>query len=81
VIGNAHKTWPNHWTVLYQHIQLDQISKCRHGWGVTIETLSFLFWLASEASYSVVSSVYKASFLHKNQGVTAVVEEHNGVED
>ncbi len=26
----------------------------RHGWGATLETLVFLFWLASEASYRVV---------------------------
>nr|XP_054606143.1 uncharacterized protein LOC129166781 isoform X1 [Nothobranchius furzeri] len=30
----------------------------RHGWGATIETLLFLFWLASEASYRVVSRAF-----------------------
>ncbi|KAK0132611.1 hypothetical protein N1851_032479 [Merluccius polli] len=30
----------------------------RHGWGATIETLVFLFWLASGASYRVVSRVF-----------------------
>ncbi|KAF7215151.1 putative LOC107389515-like protein [Nothobranchius furzeri] len=29
-----------------------------HGWGVTIETLLFLFWLASGASYRVVSKAF-----------------------
>ncbi|XP_031696714.1 putative nuclease HARBI1, partial [Anarrhichthys ocellatus] len=30
----------------------------RHGWGATIETLVFLFWLACGASYRVVSRVF-----------------------
>ncbi|KAJ4943705.1 hypothetical protein JOQ06_006203 [Pogonophryne albipinna] len=30
----------------------------RHGWGATIETLVFLFWLASGASCRVVSRVF-----------------------
>nr|XP_054593251.1 putative nuclease HARBI1 [Nothobranchius furzeri] len=30
----------------------------RHGWGATIETLVFLFWLSSGASYRVVSSAF-----------------------
>uniref|UniRef100_A0A3B3YQL6 DDE Tnp4 domain-containing protein n=1 Tax=Poecilia mexicana TaxID=48701 RepID=A0A3B3YQL6_9TELE len=30
----------------------------RHGWGATIETLVFLFWLASGTSYRVVSRVF-----------------------
>ncbi|XP_019212935.1 uncharacterized protein LOC109201616 isoform X1 [Oreochromis niloticus] len=30
----------------------------RHGWGATIEILVFLFWLASGASYRVVSRVF-----------------------
>ncbi|CAJ1059690.1 protein ALP1-like isoform X1 [Xyrichtys novacula] len=30
----------------------------RHGWGATIETLVLLFWLASGASYRVVSRVF-----------------------
>ncbi|KAM4561961.1 uncharacterized protein V3H82_015823 [Fundulus diaphanus] len=30
----------------------------RHGWGATIETLVFLFWLASGASYRVVARVF-----------------------
>ncbi|CAI5668422.1 unnamed protein product [Oreochromis niloticus] len=30
----------------------------RHGWGATIEVLVFLFWLASGASYRVVSRVF-----------------------
>ncbi|XP_034551967.1 putative nuclease HARBI1 [Notolabrus celidotus] len=30
----------------------------RHGWGATIETLVFLFWLASGASYRVVLRVF-----------------------
>ncbi|KAK0148853.1 Protein ALP1-like [Merluccius polli] len=30
----------------------------RHGWNATIETLVFLFWLASGASYRVVSRVF-----------------------
>ncbi len=30
----------------------------RHGWGATLETLVFLFWLASGASYRVVSRVF-----------------------
>ncbi|XP_038139538.1 protein ALP1-like [Cyprinodon tularosa] len=30
----------------------------KHGWGATIETLVFLFWLASGASYRVVARVF-----------------------
>ncbi|XP_028254436.1 protein ALP1-like [Parambassis ranga] len=30
----------------------------RHGWGATIETLVFLFWLASGTSYRVVARVF-----------------------
>ena len=40
--------------VLLNLLQQDQ----RHGWGATIETLVFLFWLASGASYRGVSRVF-----------------------
>ncbi|XP_036070557.1 uncharacterized protein LOC112136470 isoform X2 [Oryzias melastigma] len=33
----------------------------RHGWGAVIETLVFIFWLASGASYRVVSGVFGIS--------------------
>ncbi|CAJ1059669.1 protein ALP1-like [Xyrichtys novacula] len=33
----------------------------RHGWGATIETLVLLFWLASGASYRVISRVFGMS--------------------
>ncbi|XP_049913330.1 uncharacterized protein LOC126398151 [Epinephelus moara] len=40
-------------------VLLDLLNQERqHGWGATIETLVFLFWLASGASYRVVSRVF-----------------------
>ncbi|XP_071374677.1 putative nuclease HARBI1 [Centroberyx affinis] len=40
-------------------VLLDLLSQDRrHGWGATIETLVFLFWLSSGASYRVVSRVF-----------------------
>ncbi|XP_036069356.1 uncharacterized protein LOC118599123 [Oryzias melastigma] len=41
-------------TVLLNLLDQDR----RHGWGAVIETLVFLFWLASGASYRVVSRVF-----------------------
>ena len=40
-------------------VLLDLLGQERsHGWGATIETLVFLFWLASGTSYRVVSRVF-----------------------
>ncbi|KAL7373243.1 hypothetical protein ABVT39_002207 [Epinephelus coioides] len=40
-------------------VLLDLLNQERqHGWGATIETLVFLFWLTSGASYRVVSRVF-----------------------
>ncbi|KAL3984487.1 hypothetical protein ACER0C_016112 [Sarotherodon galilaeus] len=40
--------------VLLNHLNQDR----RHGWGATIETLVFIFWLVSGASYMVVARVF-----------------------
>ncbi|KAF3840022.1 hypothetical protein F7725_018739 [Dissostichus mawsoni] len=47
----------------------------RHGWGATIETLVFLFWLASGASCRVVSRVFGMPRSTVHQIVHRVTEE------
>ncbi|KAJ4946852.1 hypothetical protein JOQ06_008895 [Pogonophryne albipinna] len=44
--------------VLYFRLREDHFQERRHGWGATIETLEFLFWLACETSYRVVSRAF-----------------------
>ncbi|XP_067270852.1 putative nuclease HARBI1 [Pseudorasbora parva] len=39
-------------------VLLDLLNERRHGWGSTIETLVFLFWLACGTSYRVVSRAF-----------------------
>ncbi|KAK0151894.1 hypothetical protein N1851_006736 [Merluccius polli] len=54
----------------------------RHGWGAIIETLVFLFWLASGASYRVVSRVFERSTAAMSgsspQAALMAVCEHQG---
>ncbi|CAJ1074293.1 protein ALP1-like isoform X1 [Xyrichtys novacula] len=47
----------------------------RHGWGATIETLVLLFWLASGASYRVVSRVFGIPRFTVHRIVHRVTEE------
>lgn len=46
-----------------------------HGWGATIEVLVFLFWLASGASYRVVSRVFAIPLSTVHRIVHRVTEE------
>ncbi|KAJ7993751.1 hypothetical protein DPEC_G00257930 [Dallia pectoralis] len=40
----------------------------QHGWGPTLETLVFLFWLATGSAYRVVSRVFKHASSYSLQG-------------
>eukprot|EP00064_Thunnus_orientalis_P001663 superscaffoldBa00000114_g1666 len=42
----------------YLRLREDHGQERRHGWGATVETLLFLFWLASGALYRVVSRMF-----------------------
>ncbi|KAF3856896.1 hypothetical protein F7725_017619 [Dissostichus mawsoni] len=48
----------------------------RHGWGATIETLVFLFWLASGASCRVVSRVFGCLDPRVTEEVVAIRHQH-----
>ncbi|XP_028254280.1 NACHT, LRR and PYD domains-containing protein 12-like [Parambassis ranga] len=47
----------------------------RHGWGATIETLVFLFWLVSGTSYRVVARVFRMPRTTVHRIVHRVTEE------
>lgn len=59
-------TWPDFSATLaawLDHLNQER----RHRWGATIDTLVFLFWLATGASYRVVSRVFGVPPPHRPQ--------------
>ena len=64
-----------------QHLMVVLKTDRQHGWGPTLETLVFLFWLSTGSAYRVVSRVFCMPLPTVHRVVHRIVDEVMAVDE